>query len=265
MKQLIEDYKRRIAAMKIELNSNYGDQILHKDIYHTDNVDFIKKVERLTTKANEYRTFIADLERLNVQKENVHDKTVCTNGFKIPTGMLDKNNKMIHEGDILPDQTPQLISRIDFTTLRTQKKSLIEIIDEFESEIEFETEYAKKRNQDLIGILNLIDSIQDFATDVMGMNPIDIFDIGFEESREDVVKPEDVTKLTYPTDDIVKGIIERKKQGQDCTEEESAEIKGYLRELKSPSEQSIVAEIQLLFPQEYNEYLSEEDSQNGYL
>ena len=48
-------------------------------------------------------------------------------------------------------------------------------------------------------------------------------------------------------------IIERKRQGIDCTEEESAEIKAYLRELKLPEEQPVVAEIQELFPLEYGE------------
>ena len=57
--------------------------------------------------------------------------------------------------------------------------------------------------------------------------------------------------------DPIYGIIERKKKGIDCTEAESAEIKGWLRELKLPSEQSIVSEIQLLFPQEYGEFLDE--------
>lgn len=52
-------------------------------------------------------------------------------------------------------------------------------------------------------------------------------------------------------------IIERKKSGIDCTEEESAEIKGFLRELRMVGEQYIEAEIQFLFPLEYMEYLDE--------
>ena len=59
------------------------------------------------------------------------------------------------------------------------------------------------------------------------------------------------------TKDPIYGIIERKKQGTDCTEEESAEIKGWLRELKLPFEQSTISEVQLLFPQEYGEFLDE--------
>jgi hypothetical protein len=58
-------------------------------------------------------------------------------------------------------------------------------------------------------------------------------------------------------DYVIAAIIQRKKNGIDNTEEESAEIKGYLRELKLPEEQSIVAEIQELFPIEYDEFLTE--------
>ena len=220
MKQLIEDYKRKLK--------NINEMI--KGFKSTGSTNDLKKETRLTTKASEYRTFITELERI--------------------------------ESNVQPDETPKLVSLIDFTTLRTQKKTLIEIIDDMEKR-----GVEPERVSDLNGILNLIDSIQDFACDVMGMNPIDIFDFELEEGREDVIKPEDVTKLTYSviTDDVINNIIERKKQGIDCTEKESAEIKGWLRELKLPEEQAIIAEIQLLFPQEYDEYLNEEEDQNGYL
>ena len=230
MKQLIEDYKRRLATVKEEIAK------IDKSKNDPEDITLI----RLGTKASEYRTFIAELERLNVQNENVQND--------------NKSNPIV----LITDETPQLISRIDFTTLRTQKKSLIKIIDEYELN---KNVMVSKESEalDLCGILNLIDSIQDFAVDVMGLNPIDIFDFELEESREDVIKPEDVTKLTYSviTDDVINNIIERKKQGIDCTEEESAEIKGWLRELKLPEEQTHVATIQLLFPIEYGEFLDE--------
>lgn len=230
MKQLIEDYKRRIKTIENDLR-------LYKS---TGSINDIKKVERLTTKLFEYRAFVVELERLNVQNENVQND--------------NKSNPIV----LITDETPQLISRIDFTTLRTQKKTLIKIIDQYELN---KNVMVSKESEalDLCGILNLIDSIQDFAVDVMGLNPINVFDFELEESREDVIKPEDVTKLTYSviTDDVINNIIERKKQGIDCTEEESAEIKGWLRELKLPEEQTHVATIQLLFPIEYGEFLDE--------
>ena len=327
MKQLIEDYKRRLKTINESIVDFKSD--------NTGSINDIRKLERLTTKASEYRTFIADLERLNVQPD--------TKEVKIPTGILNKNDIMIFEdatpdigetigtvgalkaflntlknddlvvmetidletGDVQdlypfhmdvidgieltdgrtvseirfcqesnipeelkalyakhnvqPDETPQLIRKIDFTTLRTQKKTLIEIIDEYERllNVQYQKGINDDKISDLSGILNLIDCLQDYAVDVMGLNPIDVFDFELEESREDMIKPEDVTKLTYPTDDVVNDIIDRKRQGIDCTEEESAEIKGFLRELKLPDEQAIVTTIQSLFPIEYGEFLDE--------
>jgi hypothetical protein len=265
MKQLIEDYKRRIKTIENDLR-------LYKS---TGSINDIKKVERLTTKLFEYRAFVTELERalsnkqnilndLNdlalYRKENVQVDNSDDLGREDKTNSPDNNNT----NSIVQVNFPDFIARVDFSTLRTQKKSLIEMIDDMEKK---NAEYYYNELSDLNGILNLIDSIQDFACDVMGMNPIDIFDFELEEGREDVIKPEDVTKLTYSviTDDVINNIIERKKQGIDCTEKESAEIKGWLRELKLPEEQAIIAEIQLLFPQEYDEYLNEEEDQNGYL
>ena len=56
-------------------------------------------------------------------------------------------------------------------------------------------------------------------------------------------------------EDTIRQIVNRKMLGNDCTEAESAEIKQYLRELKLPEEQKIVAIIQELFPIEYGEFL----------
>ena len=57
-------------------------------------------------------------------------------------------------------------------------------------------------------------------------------------------------------------IIRRKKQGIDCTESESAEIKGWLREMKIPYEQPTLPDIQFYFPQEYSEFLDEIEQEN---
>lgn len=58
----------------------------------------------------------------------------------------------------------------------------------------------------------------------------------------------------------IKQIIERKKNGVDCTEEESAELKGFLKEfipLPSSGDIQMIEDIQLLFPMEYGEVLGE--------
>lgn len=156
MKQLIEDYKKKIETLANDLR-------LYKS---TGSINDIKKVERLTTKLFEYRAFVIDLERI--------------------------------ERNVQPDETPKLVSLIDFTTLRTQKKTLIEIIDDAENK------YGNPKPEivsDLSGILNLIDSIQDFACDVMGLNPIDVFNFELEESREDVTKTITLCKECN-TDDV---------------------------------------------------------------
>lgn len=59
---------------------------------------------------------------------------------------------------------------------------------------------------------------------------------------------------------LVKKIIERKKQGVDCTEQESAEIKMFVKEtiiLAGSGDAQIIEDIQLLFPLEYGEAIDE--------
>jgi hypothetical protein len=53
MKQLIEDYKRRLGTV----------EGIQKTFKSNGSVNDTKKEERLTTKASEYHTFIAELER----------------------------------------------------------------------------------------------------------------------------------------------------------------------------------------------------------
>jgi hypothetical protein len=53
-------------------------------------------------------------------------------------------------------------------------------------------------------------------------------------------------------DEIIKGILDRKKKGIDCTEAESAEIKMYIKE-----DANYPKEITELFPIEYGEAITE--------
>jgi hypothetical protein len=62
------------------------------------------------------------------------------------------------------NETP--IGKIDFPQLREQKKSLVVMIDHVDGGSELEG--------NLTGILHLIDSIQDYAVDVMGKNEEDV-------------------------------------------------------------------------------------------
>ena len=154
MKQLIEDYKRKLKNI---------DEMI-KGFKSTGSENDLKKETRLTTKASEYRTFITELERI--------------------------------ESNVQPDETPKLVSLIDFSMLKEQKASLNYVIDYLETE-----QIMGTCSNNLIGLLNLIDSIQDFATDVMGLNPLDVFDFEFEESREDVTKTVTLCKECN-TDDV---------------------------------------------------------------
>lgn len=86
MKNLIKSYQDKVKELEIQLSS----------FKSNGSINDIKKVERLTTKMFEYRAFIVDLERLNVQ------------------------------------QTPEFINKIDFTILRNQKGTLMHIIDEYD-------------------------------------------------------------------------------------------------------------------------------------
>ena len=108
-------------------------------------------------------------------------------------GLSEKEN-------VQPDTTPKLVSLIDFLTLRTQKRTLIEIIDDLEKR-----GVEPERVSDLDGILNLIDCIQDYAVDVMGLNPMNIYDFDLEELREDIVKPDKTVVLCKEcnTDDVI--------------------------------------------------------------
>lgn len=58
----------------------------------------------------------------------------------------------------------------------------------------------------------------------------------------------------------IEKILNRKRNGIDCTETESAEIKGYL---KSTPESEMVEQIKLLFPLEYGEYIHETSTITG--
>ena len=55
-------------------------------------------------------------------------------------------------------------------------------------------------------------------------------------------------------------ILQRKKEGIDCTEEESAELKGFIKEQIiqiGTNDIQLIEEIQELFPLEYGEAIDE--------
>lgn len=75
-------------------------------------------------------------------------------------------------------ETPKILASIDWTALRTQKTSLL-------ATIEFlEKNKVPQLPEDLDGILHLIDALQDYAVDEMGVPAIHVFDFEQEENRE---------------------------------------------------------------------------------
>ncbi len=111
-------------------------------------------------------------------------------------------------------KTTDLIKKIDFNSLRTQKGTLIKIIDDLER-----TGMHPDQESDLTGILNLIDALQDYAVDVMDMNPITVYDFELEENRTDVKKIKTVILCATCNSDNV--LIKTNKKGLccDCTGE----------------------------------------------
>lgn len=66
---------------------------------------------------------------------------------------------------------------------------------------------------------------------------------------------------------MIQEIINKKKNGTDCTEQESAEIKYWLRTttiLPGSGDQQILEDIQLLFPQEYGEVNFEQEVDENF-
>jgi len=97
-------------------------------------------------------------------------------------------DEMIHliEDSISEPEVPEILQKIDWTDLRGQKTVLLKLIDEIEKQyppnaiISIPVEAAEA----LTGILNLIDALQDFAVDEMGVNQIHVFDFEEEDKRE---------------------------------------------------------------------------------
>lgn len=72
-------------------------------------------------------------------------------------------------------KTPYFIEKIDWTELRNQKKSLLAII---------EWNKIPLLNNDLEGIVALIDALQDYAVDEINIDPMHVFDFESEDERD---------------------------------------------------------------------------------
>jgi hypothetical protein len=64
---------------------------------------------------------------------------------------------------------PRFINRIDWGLLKKQKASLLDVIETISSKDN------EQKKDDLTGILHLIDAIQDYAVDSMGLQEDEVF------------------------------------------------------------------------------------------
>lgn len=80
---------------------------------------------------------------------------------------------------------PKFIQNIDFKLLKEQKNDLLQSIQDFEMEAHScENDghpkaaiRLKEQAESIQGIINLIDSIQDYAVDELGKSETDVFDL----------------------------------------------------------------------------------------
>lgn len=73
-----------------------------------------------------------------------------------------------------PEDNPEFIQKMDWNLLRKQKCSLIKVI--------YDEKKGKGNDaEDLIGILHILDAIQDYAVDELGIDEITVF--GEERSQ----------------------------------------------------------------------------------
>ena len=80
----------------------------------------------------------------------------------------------------------ETIEKIDWSELRNQKRTLLETIEHVENEDKLDPqEDTVEIVNNLIGLLHLIDSLQDYAVDEMGIESIHVYDFDDEEDRID--------------------------------------------------------------------------------
>ena len=77
-----------------------------------------------------------------------------------------------------PKTAEELISGINWKLLKKQKKSLLETIDYMgRKNMVSSGKHYKELVDDLTGILNLVDTIQDYAVDTLGIDENEVFDL----------------------------------------------------------------------------------------
>jgi hypothetical protein len=94
---------------------------------------------------------------------------------------------------VAPKTAEKLIKDIDWSELRNQKQTLIKVITELEIGFNEGKVVGDKTEtiDDLNGILALIDAVQDYAVDNLGISEMNVLDFELEEQR-DAETPEEL-------------------------------------------------------------------------
>jgi len=87
---------------------------------------------------------------------------------------MENRNKLIGGGVIPPPVFPEFIKNIDWKLLREQKYLCLQFI-------EAGYEMGRKVPDAVQGLIHLVDAIQDYATDVMGLTDKEVFDLTPED------------------------------------------------------------------------------------
>ena len=82
---------------------------------------------------------------------------------------------------------PEFIQKIDWKLLREQKLDVLQIINDIEENAQYDSEPDSELGvynnwiESLEGLISLIDSLQDYATDEMGLSDKEVFNLNEEE------------------------------------------------------------------------------------
>lgn len=86
-------------------------------------------------------------------------------------------------------QAPEFLQKIDWTLLREQKSDLYRIITDIEENAQYDSEEDREETHDkwkesIEGVIHLIDAIQDYGVDVMGLSDKEVFNLTPEDEDD---------------------------------------------------------------------------------
>jgi hypothetical protein len=127
----------------------------------------------------------------------------------------------------------EIIDFINFETLREQKMKLLSMIEDWESS----PDKAKKETaKEVMGIVHLVDHIQDYAVDVLGKDEKEVFNLE-EEKNEELIQmwldAEEENRKHTPEGEAKCLELKDKfaKEFDELSDEDKKYVKGYLDDL----------------------------------